>query len=93
MKIGNSTITAIDAWLIKLSDGTNYSAQVGQLSLGGPGKGVQYFSKGPDFEDVDGETIPGTGFVDGNLPSNPFGLHYGSAFLNQVGSLVFGGYD
>ena len=93
MKIGNSTITAVDAWLIELPNGTNYSAQVGQLSLGAPGKGVQYFSKVPDFGDVDGETIPVSGFADGNLPSTSFGLHYGSASLNQVESLVFGGYD
>ena len=74
MKIVNSTKTVVDAWLIELPDGTNYSAQVGQLSLGGPDKGVQSFSKGPDFGDVDGETIPGTGFANGNLLSNLFGL-------------------
>ena len=91
--VGNSSITAVEAWTIGLPDGTNYSTQVGTLALGAPGKGNQPFSNVPNFGNVNGQTIPGYGNVNGNIPSNSFGLHYGSVPLNQTGSLVFGGYD
>ena len=92
-QVGNSSITAVEAWTIELPDGTNYSAQVGTLALGAPGKGNQPFSNVPNFGNVNGQTIPGYGNANGNIPSNSFGLHYGSVPLSQTGSLVFGGYD
>lgn len=92
-QVGNSSITAVEAWTIELPDGTNYSTQVGTLALGAPGKGNQPFSNVPNFGNVNGQTIPGYGNLNGNIPSNSFGLHYGSVPLNQTGSLVFGGYD
>lgn len=84
----NSTISAVQAWQIELPDGTYYSAQVGTLSLGAPGTGIQPFSA-----TVSGLTVPGFAYAQGAVASNSWGLHYGSASLNQEGSLVFGGYD
>ena len=92
-QVGNSSITAVEAWTIELPDGTNYSTQVGTLALGAPGKGNQPFSNVPNFGNVNGQTVPGNGNANGNIPSNSFGLHYGSVPLHQTGSLVFGGYD
>ena len=85
--ITNSTITAVDASQIELPDGTNYSIEVGTLSLGAPGNGLQ------PFEDLEGQTIPGQLANEDAISSNSFGLHVGSASLNQAGSLTYGGYD
>ena len=86
--VKNSTISAVSAWEIELPDGTKYSAQVGTLSLGAPGTGVQNFSA-----NATGQTVPGYAYAQDEVASNSWGLHYGSASLNQGGSLVFGGYD
>ena len=86
--VDNSTISAVAAWQIELPDGTNYAAQVGTLSLGGPDLGVQAISA-----NTSGQTIPGYANAQEAVASNSWGLHYGSASLNQEGSLVFGGYD
>ena len=86
--VDNSTISAVAAWQIELPDGTIYSAQVGTLSLGGPGTGLQAFNA-----KATGQTIPGYAYAQNEVASNSWGLHYGSASLNQEGSLVFGGYD
>lgn len=88
--IRNSTISAVDASQIELPDGTSYSTEVGTLSLGAPGNGVQPFQP---YDDLEGQTIPGQLANEGAISSNSFGLHIGSASLNQVGSLIFGGYD
>lgn len=87
MTVGNSTIAAVDSSTIALPDRTNHSIQVGHLSLGAPGGG------GQPFGNVDGETFAGHAAANNIIPSNSFGLHYGSSSLNQVGSLVWGGYD
>lgn len=90
MTVGNSTIAAVDSASITLPDGSEYSIQVGTLSLGAPGDGVQ------PFGNVEGETFPGVSADPDStpsVPSNAFGLHHGSSSLNQVGSLVWGGYD
>ena len=84
----NSTISVVQAWQIGLPDGTYYPAQVGTLSLGAPGTGIQAFSA-----NATGQTVPGYAYAQGVVASNSWGLHYGSASLNQEGSLVFGGYD
>lgn len=86
--INNSTISAVHAWQIEMPDGTYYSAQVGTLSLGAPGMGIQQFNA-----TVTGQTAPGSAYAQGATASNSWGLHYGSASLSQEGSLVFGGYD
>lgn len=86
--VHNSTISAVRAWQIEMPDGTYYSAQVGTLSLGAPGTGIQSFSA-----TASGQTVPGSAYAQGAVASNSWGLHYGSASLSQQGSLVFGGYD
>ncbi|KAL9064746.1 MAG: hypothetical protein Q9161_008675 [Pseudevernia consocians] len=86
--VHNSTISAVQAWQIELPDGTYYSAQVGTLSLGAPGTGIQPFSA-----TVSGMTVPGFAYAQGAVARSSWGFHYGSASLNQEGSLVFGGYD
>lgn len=86
--VHNSTISAVSAWQIEMPDGTYYSAQVGTLSLGSPGTGIQSFSA-----TASGQTVPGSAYAQGAVASNSWGLHYGSASLSQQGSLVFGGYD
>ncbi len=83
----NSSIAAVDASQIELPDGTFYPIEVGTLSLGGPGNGLQ------PFENGEGQTIPGQLANEGAISSNSFGLHIGSASLNQAGSLTYGGYD
>lgn len=87
--VGNGTISAVDRSQISLPDGTNYSTQVGSLSLGCPGGGSQAF-EGTNFT---GGTFPGKLRGVNVIASNSFGLHYGSVALGQVGSLVWGGYD
>ncbi|CAD6594285.1 MAG: hypothetical protein ASARMPREDX12_009186 [Alectoria sarmentosa] len=88
LTVPNCTISAVSAWQVELPDGTLYSAEVGTLSLGAPGTGNQPFSA-----TVTGQTMPGFAYAQGAVASNSWGLHYGSASLNQEGSLVFGGYD
>lgn len=53
MRVGNSTMSAVDSASITLPDGSNYSIQLGTLSLGAPGDGVQ------PFGNINGETSPG----------------------------------
>lgn len=89
--VEDSTITSVDRSQIKLPDGTNYSIQVGSLSLGIPGKGFQGFQGLGNG--TRGGSFPGTLRAGNITASNSFGLHYGSIPLGQVGSLVWGGYD
>ena len=89
--VGNCSIIAVDEWMFELPNGTNYSSQVGTLSLGATE--TQAFSNVPNYREVDGNNVPTFGANNGDIPSDSFGLHYGSVPLNQVGSLVFGGYD
>lgn len=84
----NSTISAVSAWQIRLPDETYYSAQMGTLSLGAPAMGMQPFSP-----TVTGRTVPGSAYAQDAIASNSWGLQYGSASLNQEGSLVLGRYD
>lgn len=86
--VDNATLAAVDRSQITLPDGTNYSIQVGSLSLGCPIDGNQSFETG-----VRGGTVPGTLRSENIIASNSFGLHYGSVSLGQVGSLIWGGYD
>lgn len=94
--VGNSTLAAVDTSQIMLPDGTKYSTQVGSLSLGAPNSGLQPFGtdiSNPVLGDINGQTFPGALAARNDTPSNSFGLHCGSASLNQAGSLVWGGYD
>ena len=51
--VPNSTISAVNAWQIELPDGSYCTAQVGSLSPGALGTGVQAFSS-----NVIEQTIP-----------------------------------
>ncbi|KAK0754393.1 aspartic peptidase domain-containing protein [Schizothecium vesticola] len=78
----NATLVAMNKSEIVLPDGRSYDDEVGNLGLGNPA----------DTE------FPGTGIVaqmkaQGLVGSNSFGLHLGSAALEQRGSLILGGYD
>ena len=89
--VGKCSIIAVDEWMIELPNGTKYSSQVRTLSL--EATGTQAFSNVPNYGEVDGNNVPIFGTNNGDIPSGSFGLHYGSVPLNQVGSLIFGGYD
>ena len=80
--MGKYSIIAVDEWMIELPNGTNYSSQVGTLSLGATG--TQAFSNVPNYGEVDGNNVPAN---NGDIPSGSFGVRYGSEPLNQVGSL------
>lgn len=83
----NTTIAALDVASLTIPGGT-YIVEVGHLALGGPGDGTFVYQTG-----VIGQTFPGSLAANNLIPSNSFGLHYGSASLNAVGSLTWGGYD
>ena len=87
LTVQNTTIAAMDVASLTFPGGT-YQAEVGHLALGGPGAGTYVYQKG-----VVGQTFPGSLAANNLIPSNSFGLHYGSASLNAVGSLTWGGYD
>ena len=87
LTVENTTIAAIDEATINIPGG-NHLVEVGQLALGGPGSGTFTYQTG-----VVGQTFPGSLAARNLIPSNSFGLHYGSAALSAVGSLTWGGYD
>ncbi|KAK0508202.1 hypothetical protein JMJ35_009286 [Cladonia borealis] len=62
--------------------------EVSHLALGGPGNGSVTLA--PGFL---GQKFPAVLAVNGTIPSNSCGLHYGSASLKTVGFLTWGGYD
>ncbi|KAK4443055.1 aspartic peptidase domain-containing protein [Podospora aff. communis PSN243] len=84
----NATIAAMNISHIQLRNGRGeYIPNVGNLALGRPA-------------DVDfgGFPWPGKSILEqmkeqGHIKTNSFGLHLGSAPLNQRGSLILGGYD
>ncbi len=87
----NTTIAAMDDARITIPNttpGDTFMVEVGHLALGGPGNGTFAYQEG-----VVGQTFPGSLAANNLIPSNSFGLHYGSASLNAVGSLTWGGYD
>lgn len=83
----NTTIAAIDVDSLTIPRGA-YTVEVGHLALGGPGNGAFPYQAG-----VIGQSFPGSLAANNVTPSDSFGLHYGSASLNFVGSLTWGGYD
>ena len=67
--------------------GDTYLVDVGHLALGGPGNGTFSYQTG-----VICQTFPDSLAANNFIPSNSFGLYCGSASLNTVGFLVWGGY-
>lgn len=87
----NTTIAAMDDASITIPNttpGDTFMVEVGHLALGGPGNGTFAYQEG-----AIGQTFPGSLAANTLIPSNSFGLHYGSASLNAIGSLTWGGYD
>lgn len=87
LTVENTTIAAMDEATLAIP-GDNYMVEVGQLALGGPGNGTFTYQTG-----IVGHTFPGSLAARKLIPSNSFGLHYGSASLGAGGSLTWGGYD
>ena len=83
----NTTIAAMDVATLTIP-GATYLVEVGHLALGAPGHGTFAYQTG-----VVGQTFPASLAANNVIPSNSFGLHYGSASLNVPGSLTWGGYD
>jgi len=77
----NATVMAADARTVHNPDGSAYTDTVGILGLGPP------FARSPAPSIL--EQLKAAGLV----ASVSFGLHMGSAALNQGGSLVLGGYE
>ena len=92
LSVQNITIAAMDSASLSIPGiagyGASYLVEVGHLALGAPDNGTITFQSS-----VIGQTFPASLAAKGSIPSNSFGLHYGSASLNAVGSLTWGGYD
>ena len=82
----STTIAAMDVASLTIP-GDTYLVEVGHLTLAGPGNGTFSYQTG-----VIGQTFTGSLAANNLIPLNLFGLHYGSASLNTVGFLVWGGY-
>lgn len=78
----NSASVAIDEAILAIP-GENDMVEVRQFAFREPGNGTFIYQAG-----MIGQTYPGFLAVKNLIPSNPFGLHYGSASLGAVGSLT-----
>lgn len=83
----NTTVTTMDIASLTIH-GDTYLVVVGHLAHGGPGNGTFSYRT-----DVIGQTFLGSLAANNLIPSNSFGLHYGSASRNAVGFLMWSGYD
>ena len=83
--VNNFTLWVLSDLNMTIGNGANYPLQAGRLSLGPPDS--QTTSIG------NGSVIPKALEMQRDIPSNSYGLHYGSANLNQPLSLWLGGYD
>ena len=82
----NTTLFQADNWTIPLPSGANYTPSVGILGLGPSESAQSGREQGPS-------SMLSQLKSSDTIASESFGLHIGSAFLNQSGSLIFGGYD
>jgi hypothetical protein len=73
-----------------LANGSTYPVQVGNLALGAE---VQNQSWIEGNKQINGTLITNYLYAGGQIPSNSYGLHIGSAQLGIPGSLYLGGYD
>lgn len=81
----NASIVAVDRWDISLPNGRSYTSPVGALGLGPPVPGA-------DFPDGNPSLLEQMK-ANGTITSRFYGLHMGSALLNQPGSMILGGYE
>ncbi|KAI4144147.1 MAG: hypothetical protein LQ340_006763 [Diploschistes diacapsis] len=89
--IPNTVFSSVVSTDARLPNGSLYSPVLGSLALGSPNP-VQTFLTS-NGSNVTGQLLTGYLADQGSIPSSSWGLHIGSASLNQVGSLVLGGYD
>jgi len=88
--IPNVSFSLLERQMFAYPSGQWYPASAGCLSLGDDA----YPSKSsPGHTEYDGSLIPMRMMQQGDIPSNSFGLHIGSASSGIPGSLWWGGYD
>jgi hypothetical protein len=90
VQIQNHTSYIVENAYRILPNGTQYSINLGTLSLGGPDTFQNLFVDG---HQLDGQLVSNDMKKQGITPSNSYGLHIGSPTVKLGGSLLFGGYD
>lgn len=73
-----------------LPGGTKYSIEVGNLALGAPEVNQSWTNGSQRFNS---SLVPASLYLEGQVPSNSFGLHIGSTAMSIPPSLYIGGYD
>ena len=86
----NCSVFAMETATLGLPEGQTYTAPVGHLALGFSGQGRLVYEID---QNISSYTFPGALATKNTIPSNSFGLHYGSASLDLDGSLTWGGFD
>ena len=86
----NCSVFAMETATLGLPEGQTYTAPVGHLALGFSGQGRLVYETD---QNISSYAFPGALATNNTIPSNSFGLHYGSASLGLAGSLTWGGFD
>ncbi|ROT40731.1 hypothetical protein SODALDRAFT_356740 [Sodiomyces alkalinus F11] len=84
----------VDGLMTAYPGGQWYPLSAGCLGIGPPGAVNQSFSNDGSYP-TNASLVPGVLWEQGDIPSNSFGMHIGSASRRAevAGSLLFGGYD
>ncbi|KAI2786968.1 hypothetical protein POX_g09365 [Penicillium oxalicum] len=91
LQTSNSNIVALEQGYLTYPSGKSYPLEVGLLSLGALDINQKFSNyMGPA---VNGTSVPGAIYEQGEIPSYSFGMHIGSPSLHIPGSLYLGGYD
>ena len=93
LTISNVSIAAATSANFTMPDQSTHALQVGFLALGGKDNLQTFQSTTPDVPTYVANLLPGWLTMNGQTPSNSWGLHIGSVSSKIAGSLVFGGYD
>ncbi|KAL8787503.1 MAG: hypothetical protein Q9195_007750 [Heterodermia aff. obscurata] len=86
----NCSVFATETTTLGLPEGQTYTVPVGHLALGFSGQGRLVYEID---QNISSYKFPGALATNNTIPSNSFGLHYGSASLDLDGSLTWGGFD
>jgi hypothetical protein len=73
-----------------LPNGTNYTIEVGNLALGAPNINQSWIHNGELFNS---SLVPSSLYLQGQTPSNSFGMHIDSVAMSVPPSIYIGGYD
>ena len=92
VQIPNISMQVILDGYYTLPNGTNYPLEIGTLALGAEGINQTYPQVGT-VSNFNASLLSGYLYEAGQLPSNSYGLHIGSAALSIPGSALVGGYD